>query len=293
MAILDGKARAAKLRKDIKADAQRFQDKHGRPPGLDVIVVGDDPASAVYVKGKEKACTKVGFRSKVHRFPNDASEQEIILAIKELNHDETVDGILLQLPLPKPLRASKIIDFIDPLKDVDGLHPSNLGKLLTGQKGIVPCTPLGCMMLLDDTNIKLAGLNAVVVGRSNLVGKPLPHLLLQKNATVTICHSHTKALAHIVADADILVAAIGRPETIKSNWIKTGAIVIDVGINRVEGEGGKSKLVGDVDFAQAVKVAGSITPVPGGVGPMTIACLLRNTLRAARAIEGLDQDTVE
>jgi methylenetetrahydrofolate dehydrogenase (NADP+)/methenyltetrahydrofolate cyclohydrolase len=276
--IIDGKAFAAKLLTGITAEVAGLSYK----PGLAVVLVGEDPASQVYVRNKARQTVQVGMTSFEHKLPADTPQAELLALVKQLNADAAVHGILVQLPLPPHLDASAVVDAIDPDKDVDGLHIINAGRLAAGLPGLVPCTPLGCILLLQDVLPSLAGLNAVVAGRSNLVGKPIAQLLLQQNCTVTIAHSRTKNLPEICRGADILIAAIGRPELIKGDWIKPGATVIDVGINRIATAEGKSRLVGDVDFAGAQGIAGLITPVPGGVGPMTIACLLRNTLTAAR-----------
>ncbi len=279
--IIDGKAFAANLRAAIAAEVATLPYK----PGLAVVLVGDDPASRVYVANKAKQTVEVGMRSFEHRLPADTTQAHLLALVRQLNADPAVHGILVQLPLPKPLNADEVIAAISPDKDVDGLTVVNAGRLAAGLPGLVPCTPLGCILLLEDRIPDMTGLNAVVVGRSNLVGKPIAQLLLQKNCTVTMAHSKTKDLAGLCCTADILVAAVGRPEMVKGDWVKPGATVIDVGINRVPAAEGKTKLVGDVDFAEAEKSAGLITPVPGGVGPMTIACLLRNTLTAAKRLE--------
>jgi methylenetetrahydrofolate dehydrogenase (NADP+)/methenyltetrahydrofolate cyclohydrolase len=286
--IIDGKKIAEELRAKIKDDVTAFTAKHGRAPGLDVVLVGDDPASAVYTRNKEKSALEVGMKSRLHRLPTTTSEAELLTLVAKLNADDAVDGILVQLPLPKHIDESKVIDAIAPTKDVDGFHPTNAGLLAIGRidRALVPCTPRGCMHLLARAGASLAGAHAVVVGRSNIVGKPVAQLLLAQHATVTIAHSRTRDLAAVCRTADVLVAAVGKAEMIKGDFIKPGSFVIDVGINRVadptKGEGG-TRLVGDVAFAEASAVAGAITPVPGGVGPMTIACLLENTLRAATA----------
>jgi methylenetetrahydrofolate dehydrogenase (NADP+)/methenyltetrahydrofolate cyclohydrolase len=251
-----------------------------------VVLVGDDPASRVYVANKARQTVEVGMRSFEHRLPADTSQAHLLALVRQLNENPAVHGILVQLPLPKPLNADEIIAAISPDKDVDGLTVVNAGRLAAGLPGLVPCTPLGCILLLEDRLTDMTGLNAVVIGRSNLVGKPIAQLLLQKNCTVTVAHSRTRDLPGLCRTADILVAAVGQPEMVKGDWVKPGATVIDVGINRVPADAGKTKLVGDVDFVQAQMRAGTITPVPGGVGPMTIACLLRNTLTAAKRIEG-------
>lgn len=280
--IIDGKAAAAELRAGIGREVAAIKAERGLVPGLHVVLVGDDPASRVYVASKEKLAAEIGMNSHAHRLPAETTEAELLARIAALNADDSVDGILVQLPLPKHIDTGRIIDAIDPAKDVDGLHPINAGRLAGGKNGLVPCTPLGCMLLLRRTLPSLSGLEAVVVGRSELVGRPVAQLLLQADCTVTLAHSRTRDLPAVVRRADIVVAAVGRPRMIKGDWLKPGATVIDVGINRMP----DGKLVGDVDFAEAVQVAGAITPVPGGVGPMTIACLLRNTLKAFRARRG-------
>lgn len=280
--IIDGKAAAAALRAEIGEEIAAIRTQSGLVPGLDVVLVGDDPASRVYVASKEKLAAEIGIKSAVHRMPAETSEATLLAKIAELNADDTVDGILVQLPLPQQIDADRVIDAIDPLKDVDGFHLSNVGKLASGRATLIPCTPLGSMLLLRQALPSLAGLEAVVIGRSAIVGKPVAQLLLQADCTVTIAHSRTRDLASVVRRADIVVAAVGRPHFVKGDWIKPGATVIDVGINRLP----DGKLVGDVAYAEAVKIAGAITPVPGGVGPMTIACLLRNTLTAFRARRG-------
>jgi methylenetetrahydrofolate dehydrogenase (NADP+)/methenyltetrahydrofolate cyclohydrolase len=281
--IIDGKAAAADLRGKVAAEVKRLG---GEPPGLAVVLVGQNPASEVYVKSKSKAVAEAGMRPFDHKLPDSVSEAELLALIGKLNADPAVSGILVQLPLPSQIDTQKIIAAIDPAKDVDGFHPINAGKLASGLPALVPCTPLGCVTLAKTVHPSLAGLDALVLGRSNIVGKPVAQLLLAENATVTIAHSRTRDLAELCRRADILVAAIGRPEMVRQDWIKPGATVIDVGINRISGEGGKSRIVGDVS-ADARDVAGALTPVPGGVGPMTIACLLLNTLRAACAQRGL------
>jgi methylenetetrahydrofolate dehydrogenase (NADP+)/methenyltetrahydrofolate cyclohydrolase len=286
--IIDGKAFAADLRARVGELVPAFRATAGRAPGLAVILVGEDPASQVYVRSKHKATIEAGMESFEYRRDPSISEQELVDLVQQLNADDAVDGILVQLPLPDHINEQRIIATIDPDKDVDGFHVVNVGRLATGLHGYVPCTPLGCLMLLKDRLGDLSGLDAVVVGRSNIVGKPMAQLLLAESCTVTIAHSRTKDLADVVRRADIVVAAVGRPEMIRGDWIKPGATVIDVGINRVPGaEAGKTKLVGDVAFAEAAEVAGAITPVPGGVGPMTIAVLLRNTLVAAHRRAGV------
>jgi len=284
--IIDGKAFAATVREKVAGHVARLKDENGITPGLAVVLVGEDPASQVYVRSKGKQTVEVGMNSYEHKLEADTSEDDLLALIDQLNNDPAVHGILVQLPLPGHLNEDLVINSIDPAKDVDGFHISNVGLLGTGQKSMVPCTPLGCLMMLRDYHGSLSGMNAVVVGRSNIVGKPMANLLLKDSCTVTIAHSRTKDIEEVVRRADIVVAAVGRPEMVTGDWIKPGATVIDVGINRIERDG-KNKLVGDVDFASAVEVAGAITPVPGGVGPMTIACLLANTLTACCRANGL------
>jgi methylenetetrahydrofolate dehydrogenase (NADP+) / methenyltetrahydrofolate cyclohydrolase len=283
--IIDGKAFAAQLRERIATHTATFRAAAGRAPGLAVVLVGDDPASAVYVRSKHKATVAAGMESFEHRLPADTDQATLIALVDQLNADPAVDGILVQLPLPAHIDERAVTIRIDPDKDVDGFHPVNAGRLATGLSGFVPCTPLGCLMLLKGRLGDLAGLDAVVIGRSNIVGKPMAQLLLQESCTVTVAHSKTRDLSSVVKRADIVVAAVGRPLMIKGEWIKPGATVIDVGINRTE-----QGLVGDVDFAGALSVAGAITPVPGGVGPMTIAVLLRNTLVSAHRRAGVPHD---
>ncbi len=286
--IIDGKAFAERLRARIGAEVARLKAAHGLTPGLSVVLVGEDPASQVYVRNKGAATETAGMASDTHRLPTETGEAELLALVARLNADPAVHGILVQLPLPAHIDAARVIESISPAKDVDGFHLINVGKLHAGMKdALVPCTPQGCILLLRDALGSLDGKRAIVVGRSNIVGKPMASLLLAENCTVTIAHSRTRDLAAECARADIVVAAVGRPEMVRGDWIGPGAAVIDVGINRVPGEGGKSRLVGDVAFAEAVKRAGFITPVPGGVGPMTIACLLRNTLIAACRQTGL------
>ncbi|WP_066554359.1 bifunctional methylenetetrahydrofolate dehydrogenase/methenyltetrahydrofolate cyclohydrolase FolD [Croceicoccus bisphenolivorans] len=286
--IIDGKAFAATLRGKVADGVADFVAKAGRKPGLAVVLVGEDPASQVYVRNKHKSTVEAGMNSFEHRLPADTSQDDLLALVQQLNADKDVDGILVQLPLPKGLDENAVIQAIDPDKDVDGFTTASAGRLLTGLAGFVACTPLGCLMLLKDRLGDLSGMNAVVIGRSNIVGKPMAQLLLRESCTVTIAHSRTKDLPAVVRGADIVVAAVGRPEMVKGEWLKPGATVIDVGINRVPAAAeGKTKLVGDVDFPSASEVAGAITPVPGGVGPMTIACLLYNTLEAANRREGL------
>ena len=279
--IIDGRAAAAALRGEIAGEVARFTAATGRKPGLAVVLVGEDPASSVYIRSKGKATTDAGLASFEHRLPATTSQDELLALVDRLNADLAVDGILVQLPLPPQIDADRVITRIDPDKDVDGFHPVNAGRLATGLHGFVPCTPDGCLKLLRATLGSLSGKEAVVIGRSNIVGKPMALLLLGESCTVTIAHSRTRDLEAVVRRADIVVAAVGRAEMVKGEWLKPGATVIDVGINRVESQDGKTKLVGDVDFASASAVAGAITPVPGGVGPMTIACLIRNTLVSA------------
>ena len=291
--IIDGKAFAATLRGRVGDAARRFEAATGRKAGLAVVLVGEDPASQVYVRSKGKATIEAGMASFEHRLPAAASQAELLALVAVLNADPAVDGILVQLPLPGQLDEQAVVEAIDPAKDVDGLTPVSTGRLALGLPGLVPCTPLGCLMLLKDRLGDLSGLDAAVIGRSILVGKPMAQLLLGESCTVTIAHSRTRDLADVVRRADIVVAAVGRPEMVMGDWLKPGAVVIDVGINRVPGTGpGKTRLVGDVDFASASAVAGAITPVPGGVGPMTIAVLLRNTLVAARRREGLAEEDI-
>jgi methylenetetrahydrofolate dehydrogenase (NADP+) / methenyltetrahydrofolate cyclohydrolase len=275
--IIDGKALAARVREQVATEVEAFAAEHGRPPGLATILVGDDPASAVYVGGKQRACAEVGIRGFDHRLAADTPEEDVIALIERLNADDDVSGILCQLPVPAHMDGVKLTGLVDPGKDVDGLTAISAGLLALGREGLRPCTPEGVMLLLDEAGATLEGAEAVVIGRSNLFGKPMAQLLLQANATVTVCHSRTRDLPGVCRRADILVAAVGRPRMVQRDWIKPGAVVIDVGMNRLE-----DGLAGDVDFDEAVEVASAITPVPGGVGPMTIACLLRNTLKAAR-----------
>jgi methylenetetrahydrofolate dehydrogenase (NADP+)/methenyltetrahydrofolate cyclohydrolase len=277
--VIDGKAFAAKVRGQVADQVAKLKEENGITPGLAVVLVGEDPASQVYVRSKGKMTVEVGMNSYEHKLDAATSEEDLLALIDKLNNDPAVHGILVQLPLPEHLNEDLVINSIDPAKDVDGFHISNVGLLGTGQKSMVPCTPLGCLMMLRDHHGSLSGMDAVVIGRSNIVGKPMAQLLLGDSCTVTIAHSRTKDLPDVVRRADIVVAAVGRPEMVPGDWIKKGATVIDVGINRIERDG-KNKLVGDVDYASASQRAGAITPVPGGVGPMTIACLLANTLTA-------------
>ena len=286
--VIDGKAFAATLRADVGDKVAKLKAKHNIVPGLAVVLVGEDPASQVYVRNKGKQTAEAGMQSFEHKLPDTTTQDELMQLIDKLNADDAVHGILVQLPLPDQIEEEAVINHISPDKDVDGFHLSNVGRLAIGDPGIVPCTPLGCIMMLKDALGDLSGLHAVVVGRSNIVGKPMASLLLQENCTVEITHSRTRNLQEECLRADILVAAVGRPEMIKGDWVKPGATVIDVGINRIEAEGGKTRLVGDVEFESAEKAAAKITPVPGGVGPMTIACLLHNTLQQACKINNVE-----
>ncbi|SFA86713.1 methenyltetrahydrofolate cyclohydrolase /5,10-methylenetetrahydrofolate dehydrogenase (NADP+) [Poseidonocella pacifica] len=287
--IIDGKAFAAEIREDVARHVARLSEEHGIVPGLAVVLVGEDPASQVYVRSKGKQTVEAGMASFEHKLPPETDEATLLGLIEQLNNDPKVHGILVQLPLPGHLDEDLVINSVDPAKDVDGFHISNVGLLGTGQKSMVPCTPLGCLMMLRKHHGSLSGLDAVVIGRSNIVGKPMAQLLLGDSCTVTIAHSRTKDLPEVVRRADIVVAAVGRPEMVPGDWIKPGATVIDVGINRIEGEAGKTRLVGDVDYESCAAVAGAITPVPGGVGPMTIACLLANTVTACCRAHGLSE----
>jgi methylenetetrahydrofolate dehydrogenase (NADP+)/methenyltetrahydrofolate cyclohydrolase len=284
--IIDGKARAQALRAEVAAKVERLKAGRGVTPGLAVVLVGEDPASQIYVRNKAAATRAAGMLSLEHKLGADTTQAALLALIGDLNRRQDVHGILVQLPLPAHIDARKVIEAVDPAKDADGFHPLNAGRLASGGNAIVPCTPAGCLMLLKSVQADLAGARAVVIGRSNIVGKPMAQLLLNENCTVTIAHSHTRDLPALAREADILVAAAGRAQMVKGSWIKPGAVVIDVGIQRVPAGEGKTRLVGDVAFAEAAEVAGAITPVPGGVGPMTIACLLQNTLEAARAAAG-------
>jgi methylenetetrahydrofolate dehydrogenase (NADP+) / methenyltetrahydrofolate cyclohydrolase len=277
MALLDGKKLAASIKGEVKTRVASFTTRHRRAPSLNVVLVGDDAASQIYVRNKGRACRKTGIISYENRLPKETEEKELLSLIDTLNADDTVDGILVQLPVPGHIRAEKVIETISPDKDVDGLHPTNIGALVAGKDALRSCTPLGCMKLIDKAGVDLVGANAVVVGRSTMVGKPMAMMLLERHATVTMCHSRTKKLPHVIQEADVVVAAVGYPELIKGDWVKRGATVIDVGINRLE----DGRIVGDVEFENAITHASWITPVPGGVGPMTIACLVENTIRAA------------
>src|SRR5690348_4662192 len=285
--IIDGKAIAAELRVKVAGEVKRLSGQHGVTPGLAVVLAGNNPASESYVGSKAKATKEAGMMSFDHRLPDSVSQAELMALVNKLNADPAVHGILVQLPLPRQIDAQQVLDAINPKKDVDGFHPVNAGRLASGLPALAPCTPLGCILLAKTVHPSLAGLEAVVIGRSNIVGKPVMQLLLAENATVTVAHSKTRYLPAVCRRADLLVAATGRPEMVRGDWIKPGATVIDVGINRVAGKDGTARIVGDVAFAEAEKVAGAITPVPGGVGPMTIACLLLNTLRATCAQNGL------
>jgi methylenetetrahydrofolate dehydrogenase (NADP+)/methenyltetrahydrofolate cyclohydrolase len=285
--IIDGKAIAASLRAKVAEEVEQLTAEHGLVPGLAVVLVGHDPASETYVRSKAKATIDAGMQSFDHRLPDTTSEAEILALVGQLNADPNVHGILVQLPLPPHVDSHKVIAAINPDKDVDGFHPMNAGRLATGLPALAPCTPVGCIRLARTIHASLSGMEAVIVGRSNIVGKPLVQLLLAENATVTVAHSRTRDLPAVCRRADLLFAAVGRAEMIKGDWIKPRATVIDVGINRVTGDDGKSRLVGDVAFAEAAEIAGALTPVPGGVGPMTIACLLANTVQATRMIHGL------
>ncbi|MYH56734.1 MAG: bifunctional methylenetetrahydrofolate dehydrogenase/methenyltetrahydrofolate cyclohydrolase FolD [Boseongicola sp. SB0675_bin_26] len=290
--IIDGREFAAAVRGKVKDHVTRLASEHGIVPGLAVVLVGEDPASQVYVRSKGKATVEAGMKSVEHRLAADTSERELLALVDQLNNDSSIHGILVQLPLPEHLKEDLVVNAIDPAKDVDGFHISNVGLLGTGRKSMVPCTPLGCLMMLRDHHESLSGLEAVIIGRSNIVGRPMAQLLIGDSCTVTVAHSRTRDLPEVVRRADVVVAAVGRPEMVQGNWVKPGATVIDVGINRVDaperGEG-KTRLVGDVDFERALQVAGAITPVPGGVGPMTIACLLANTLTACCRSNGVPE----
>ncbi len=290
--IIDGKAIAAELRGRVADEVARLKRDHRLTPGLAVVLVGNDPASEVYVRSKHKQSEAAGIASFEHRLPADVAQDELLALISALNRDPAVHGILVQLPLPKSLQAETIINAVDPAKDVDGLHPDNAGRLAAGLPALSPCTPLGCIILTKSVHGSLDGMNAIVLGRSNLVGRPLLQLLLNENATVTIAHSRSRDLGQLCARADLVYAAVGRPEMVRCDWIKPGATVIDVGISRLPGPDGKTRLVGDVAFAEALEVAGAVTPVPGGVGQMTVACLLVNTVRAACANHGLPAPAV-
>ena len=286
--VLDGKKFAEEIRSKIKDLGKQFIEETGFTPGLAVVVVGEHPASKVYVRNKIKQTKEVGFNSIEHKLPTNVSEKDLLSIVNDLNHDKKVNGILVQLPLPEHINSDVILDKIDPSKDVDGFHATNVGKLWSGLNSLVPCTPLGCSLMIKKLYSDLSGKNAVIVGRSNIVGKPMAALLIKMNATVTIVHSRTKNIEEICKSADILIAAVGVPNMVKGTWIKKGCVIIDVGINRIEKDG-KNILVGDVDFNEAIKSSSMITPVPGGVGPMTIACLLLNTLNASKAQYNLNE----
>ncbi len=290
--IIDGKIIAAGLRAKVAEEVARVKREHDLLPGLAVVLIGTDPASEVYVRNKAKQTEAAGMASFEHKLPAETSQAEVLALIAKLNRDPSVHGILVQLPLPKGLDANTIVNAIDPAKDVDGLHPVNAGRLASGLPALTPCTPLGSIILAKTVHGSLEGMNAIVIGRSNLVGRPLVQLLLNENATVTIAHSRTRDLASLCRQADLVFAAVGRPEMVKGGWLKPRATVIDVGINRIPGADGKNRLVGDVAYDEAMQVAGAVTPVPGGVGQMTVACLLVNTLRAACAIKGLPAPAV-
>ena len=288
-AIIDGKVFAAGIRARVAEHVTRLRQEHGITPGLAVVLVGEDPASQVYVRNKGRMTVEAGMQSFEHRLSAETSEADLLALVQRLNADPAVHGILVQLPLPGHMNADLVINAIDPAKDVDGFHISNVGRLGTGQKAMVPCTPLGCLMLLRDRLGSLSGLDAVVIGRSNIVGKPMAQLLLGDSCTVTLAHSRTRDLPQVVRRADIVVAAVGRPGMVTGDWLKPGATVIDVGINRIETAPGETRLVGDCDFDSCAEVAGAITPVPGGVGPMTIACLLANTVTACCRAKGVPE----
>jgi len=290
--VIDGKAFAEVLKSGAAKQVAVLKEKYNLTPGLAVVLVGEDPASQVYVRNKNKSTHEAGMNSYEHRMDSDVSEAELLAVVEDLNLDPAVHGILVQLPLPKHINETAVIAAVAPEKDVDGFHVINSGLLATGGRGMVPCTPLGCIMMLKDRLGSLSGLDAVVVGRSNIVGKPMAQLLLNESCTVTIAHSRTRNLAEVVKRSDIVVAAVGVPELVKGDWIKDGATVIDVGINRIEMANGKTRLVGDVEYAAAAKHAAAITPVPGGVGPMTIAVLLKNTITAACRQAGVDEPKI-
>ena len=287
--LIDGKAAAAELRAKVADEVRQLVAAHGLTPGLAVVLVGDNPASAAYVASKKKMSVQSGIKSFDHRLPGSVSETELLTLIAQLNADPSIHGILVQLPLPSHIDANKVIEAVNPNKDVDGFHPTNVGRMVLGLPSLVPCTPLGCVKLAKIVHPSLVGLEAVVVGRSNIVGKPLAQLLIRQNATVTVAHSKTRDMPMVCRRADLVVAATGRPGLVRRDWIKPGATVIDVGINRIADECGRHRIVGDVAFAEVREVAGAITPVPGGVGPMTIACLLANTVKAACLSAGLPQ----
>jgi methylenetetrahydrofolate dehydrogenase (NADP+)/methenyltetrahydrofolate cyclohydrolase len=285
--IIDGKQIAANVRAEVATEVARLQKEHGLKPGLAVVLVGEDPASKVYVANKAKQTVEVGMNSWEHRLSAETSEADVLALVNKLNNDPACHGILVQLPLPKHINSEKVLNSINPDKDVDGFHPVNVGRLWVGERALVPCTPTGSIILAKSVQSNLSGLDAVVIGRSNIVGKPVAALLLRENCTVTVAHSRTKNIEDVVKRADLVIAAVGIPEMVKGSWIKPGATIIDVGINRVPSDNGKTKLVGDVAYAECAQVAGAITPVPGGVGPMTIACLLRNAAQAAAMLAGV------
>ena len=285
--IIDGKAIAADVRKEVAKDVAALKSTHGLTPGLAVVLIGEDPASKVYVKNKAAQTVEVGMNSWEHKLPVETSEADILALVQKLNNDPAVHGILVQLPLPKHVNSNKVLNSVHPDKDVDGFHPVNVGRLSIGERALAPCTPVGSIILAKTVQKDLSGVDAVVIGRSNIVGKPVAQLLLRENCTVTIAHSKTRNLGQVVKRADLIIAAVGIPELVRGDWVKPGAIVIDVGINRIVGSDGKGRLVGDCHFAECARVAGAITPVPGGVGPMTIACLLQNTVLAAKMQKGI------
>ncbi len=285
--VIDGKAVAAEVRAGVKRQVDTIKANHGFQPGLAVVLVGEDPASQVYVRNKAKQTAECGMNSIEHKLSAETSEADLLALVDSLNKNPDVNGILVQLPLPKHINSEKVLNTIDPDKDVDGFHPTNVGRLWVGERSLVPCTPTGSIILAKSAAPDLTGMNAVVIGRSNIVGKPVAALLLRENCTVTIAHSRTRNIHSVVRGADLIIAAVGIPEFVRGDWVKPGAIVIDVGINRIQTPEGKNKLVGDVNYAEAARVASAITPVPGGVGPMTIACLLRNTVEAALMQKGL------
>ena len=285
--VIDGKAIAADVRAKVAKDVAELVAKHGLKPGLAVVLAGEDPASKVYVRNKAQQTVEVGMNSWEYKLPAETSEADILALVDKLNKDPAVNGILVQLPLPKHVNANRVLNTIHPDKDVDGFHPVNVGRLSIGERALVPCTPVGSVILAKTVQNDLTGVNAVVVGRSNIVGKPVAQLLLKENCTVTVAHSKSRNLPQIVKSADLLIAAVGIPEMVRGDWIKPGAIVIDVGINRITGKDGKGKLVGDCNYEECARMAGAITPVPGGVGPMTIACLLQNTVEAAKIQRGI------
>ena len=285
--VIDGKAIALEVRQQVTKDVAQLKSEHGLTPGLAVVLVGEDPASQVYVRNKGKQTVECGMQSFEHRLSEETSEADILALVQQLNNDPSVNGILVQLPLPKHVDSNKILNTILPDKDVDGFHPVNVGRLSIGEPALVPCTPVGSVILAKSVQKNLSGMNAVVIGRSNIVGKPVAQLLLKENCTVTIAHSRTRNIGSVVKQADLVIAAVGVPEMVRGDWIKPGAIVIDVGINRIPTEAGKTRLVGDCNFKECARVAGAITPVPGGVGPMTIACLLKNTVTATKMQHGI------